>query len=204
MTDIICDEFHHYWLNEGTVEVPGVTQILQAQGISDFSMVPEKLLEINTNFGKATHQVCQYWDKGTLDMKSLQENEKTRDLIPYLEQWQKFLRDYSVKLDPNFIECIVYCQKFKFAGTPDRVCIINGKNIVLDIKTGASNPSHAIQLAAYQLALKEEGLKIHGRWGIYLSMDKYKIEVFKNPSDTSVFLSALNIWNWKKNKKNGG
>ena len=196
--DIQIDEAHHYWL-DGKIQIPSVTQILQALGISNFSMVPEALLDRSINYGNAVHDMTAYWDRGTLNLEALD-----KQLFPVLEQWKKFLRDYSVKLDPNFIECIVYCQKFKFAGTPDRVCIINGKNIVLDIKTGASNPNHAIQLAAYQLALKEEGLKIHGRWAIYLSTDKYKIEVFKNPSDTSVFLSALNIWNWKKNKKNGG
>lgn len=188
------EEEGHKYIWDG-LRVPSVTQILENVGISDFSNVPESILNNSINFGLAVHKMCELYDRGMLEMKSLDPQ-----LLPVLGQWQKFLKDYQVKLDPNFIEQAFYCSKFKYAGTPDRVCTIKDRNIVLDIKTGAVNPSHAIQLAAYQLGIAEEGLKIQGRWTIYLSAEKYKIEIYKKQSDFSVFLSALNIYNWKKNK----
>lgn len=204
MTDIICDENHHYWL-DGVQEVPGVTQILQAQGISDFSFVPEKILEVNANFGTAAHRTCAYWDKGTLDMKSLQENEKTRALIPYLGQWQKFLKDYEVELYPGWIEKVSYCQKWRFGFTPDRIGKIKGKVILIDIKTGVPNRATEIQTAAYKLGIEEEtGDKINERWVIYLGPEKYKIDNLDKDRSAynrhkSVFLSCLNVYNYKKN-----
>jgi len=207
MTDIICDEDHRYWIENGTVEVPGVTNINQVMGISDFSQVPEQLLERSIKYGRAVHDLTQYYDRQTLNLKALDQQ-----LLPILGQWQKFLKDYEIKLLPGWIEKVSYCQKWRYGFTPDRLAKMNNKIILIDIKTGAPSRATQIQTAAYRLGIEEEtGDKINERWVIYLGADKYKIDPLDINKKTgvydrqiyiqhkSIFLSCLNIYNYKKN-----
>lgn len=197
--NIICDENHHYWINEGTVQVPGVTQILQAQGISDFSFVPEQLLDRTINYGNAVHDMTAYWDRGTLNIDILD-----RQLLPVLENWKKFLKDYQVELLPEWIEKVSYCEKWRYGFTPDRVGIVKGEKALIDIKTGTPSIATEIQTAAYRLGIEEELKTKVKRWVIYLSAEKYKVENLDKkteyyPRHRSIFLSCLNIYNYKNN-----
>jgi predicted RecB family nuclease len=85
-----------------------------------------------------------------------------------MDEWAMFERyvDFTAALKPQhlFIEQQVLSPILGFAGTIDRVCEIDGKKYVLDIKTsnGIYN-SYWLQIAAYQMALlKEAKVKTDG------------------------------------------
>lgn len=89
-----------------------------------------------------------------------------------------------------------------FAGTSDRFgCFGVHPNVILDYKTGAYSPAHAIQTAAYQILIEESlKLKVKQRFTLYISDEKYNLIEHKDKNDKSIFLSMLQIYNWKKSK----
>lgn len=84
------------------------------------------------------------------------------DVLPYLEQYQRFLSDH----EPEFLmaEAPVYNPEAGYAGTLDGVIRIGGRAVVCDIKTTAHAPDSgksrppfsevALQLTAYRRARK--------------------------------------------------
>jgi len=177
--------------------LPRVTEILRSEGLSDFSMVPMSIMEPAQKFGTAVHKATELWDKETLDVSILSE-----PLVPYLNGWKKFLSDFNgIFIVPEFIEKSFISKKWGFRGTPDRIVLIDKKTILVDIKTSTGMyPSTSVQTAAYQILVEENtGLRIKERWGIQLNeQGEYKITPYTKISDRTVFLSALNLYKWKK------
>lgn len=175
--------------------LPRVTGILKAEGFIDFSKVSPELMEAAQLFGTALHKATELWDKNDLDLSTL-----SAPLIPYLEGWRKFIKDFHIVIKPEEIERHLISKKWGFQGTPDRYPVIGGKVTIIDLKSSTSMyPSTAIQTAAYQILVEENtGLIVKQRWGVQLN-DKgtYKIEPYTSATDKSVFLSALNVFNWK-------
>jgi hypothetical protein len=173
---------------------PRVTEILRGAGLIDFSMVPASIMAPAQRFGSAVHKATELCDKGTLDIDILSE-----PLIPYLDGWKKFITDYNITIKPDEIERQFISKIWGFKGTPDRWPLVGNKRTLIDLKSSTSMyPATAIQTAAYQILLEENGIKIQQRWGVQLNnKGTYKIEVYKKISDRTVFLSALNIYKWK-------
>lgn len=197
-------ETHTYTLNGE--RLAGVSSILRYAGFNDMSMIRQDVLERAQEFGNAIHLACEYLDKETLDEEKLDPN-----LIPYLQGWKKFKKEYQVKIID--IEKIVYSEKWKCAGCLDRVVDMKWKNnnivALLDIKsTTTMNPAIALQSAAYKLMWNEmmwekeeqEGDYIQQRLGVQLIPNDYKIVPYDDKTDERVFLACLQIRNWKKNR----
>lgn len=192
------EQLHEYKLDG--LKIPSVTQILKESGLSSFNNVPEHLLQESATIGKHVHRATELADLDMLDMDSLDELYLT-----YLVQWEKFKKDYSFIQEQ--IELKLVHPILRFAGTIDRVgtMLINGKThrVILDIKTGIKTKEVAIQLAGYSILYnravsKKEQATI--RVAVYLKPDSYKVETFTNKADENIFLSALNITNWKRSK----
>lgn len=191
-------ELHEYKLDRNRVN--SVTQILDANGLSDFSHVPPDVLKRAGEFGDAVHAMTVLDDLDDLDEDSLDP-----ELFPYLAAWRKFKRDSGFKIIG--MEKIVYSGKYLFAGTYDRLGIFNNKLTLLDIKSGAYNKvvvkNTGIQTAGYAAAYDEnEGKKfkerIKQRLGVWLKETRdYKMEIFTNKSDYAVFRAALTMANFK-------
>lgn len=187
-------EIHEYFIDG--VKLPGVTSILKSAGLTDMSGIKSGILIRAQKFGTALHKATELWDKGVLDMSSL-----SAPLIPYLEAWKKFHKDYQIEW--GSVELPVSSVKYRFAGTLDRVGTIGGKNTIIDLKTSSvMYPAGAIQTAGYQIAYEEmTGEKIRQRWGVQLTPENtipYKIENYTESSDKAVFLSALMVHNFKE------
>ncbi len=176
---------------------PRVTEILKEAGLIDMSMVNADILERACLFGSAVHKACELKDTMKLDYESLD-----KALLPYLAAWVKFKEDYIVDFVGDQIEEQLISEKWKFRGTPDRWCLIGKSLTVIDIKTStAILPSTAIQTAAYSILVEEHtGKEVKQRWCVKLEEGKYKIEPYRNSQDKTVFLSALNLWHYKKEK----
>jgi hypothetical protein len=142
--------------------------------------------------GTFVHRICHFYDEHDLNESTVDPN-----LRGYLDAYIKYQTDGGIK-DWDLIEQPM-CEPFRgYAGTPDRVKF--DPAVVLDIKTGAYEPWHALQGAAYASML-ENSIK-YRRIGLYLSADgTYSIREFPQkdyPGDIAVFLSCLNVLSWKR------
>lgn len=77
-----------------------------------------------------------------------------------LEEWRglnRFIEFYrESNLERILVEQNVYSHKYKYAGTMDLLCKINGETWLIDHKFGnAIYPAHFQQLVAYKVALEE-------------------------------------------------
>lgn len=191
--------------------LPSVTQILREVGLVDFSHVPDSVMIPAQDFGTAFHLARHLWDKQTLDINSLSE-----PLIPYLEGYKKFKKDFGFIVKPDESERRLV-SKLGFKGKPDIWPVIQGKRTLIDTKTSTGMyEATAIQEAGYDILLLEIGIKVDRRWGLQLKENgTYNIEPYTKVTDKAVFLSALtlvkgvaspkimamalnNINNWKK------
>lgn len=188
---IQLDEQSHKYYQNG-IEIPGVTTILSDVGISDFSMVDDDTLKYAAKRGTAVHKACELFDRDDLGGYS-------PTIEPYLNSWIDFCRDFS----PAFIEIekLVFCPKYMYAGTLDRVASIGVHEYIVEIKTGQKSRSHQIQMAAYEYAHKKDRRYKMKRLCVYLSKEGYDAEPFEDDDDINVFYAALKTYNFKRNNK---
>lgn len=189
-------ERHEYKTNG--VIVPSVTQILQAEGLSDFSAVPKDRLEYSLALGSAVHRGAELHELGTLDETTVDPEVKLR-----LDQWLLFLDHSKAKeffADKKRHVEIMLASKIGFAGTLDRLYVGAKAAIIVDIKTGIETPAAPIQTAGYSILALENypAVKTIIRMCVYLKADKFKVVYNKDLLDAHIFRSALNIYNFKK------
>jgi hypothetical protein len=148
-----------FYTDENGNYFPSATTLLEAypktaQLIMWMKEVGSKADEIRDAAGKrgsSVHQLTEDYDNG-IECTLLDEYGKPRYS---LEEWSMFERyvEFSVTHKPehHLIEQTFISSGLGFAGTIDRVCTIDGKTYVLDIKTsnGIYN-SYWLQLAAYR------------------------------------------------------
>jgi hypothetical protein len=187
------DEPSHTYKWNGT-PVPSVTTILSP--LIDYSMVNPEVLERGRQLGSAVHRMTELHDLDDLDESSL-----SPDMKKYLIGWKKFREDTGFV--PDTIEKRMFHPKHHYCGTSDRTGVIRGQKAVIDIKKMMSlGAVIGVQLAAYQAMHNLEDAGITHRYALGLRPDgTYRLQQFNNPSDFAVFLSLLNIRNWKA--KNG-
>jgi len=177
------EQLHEYRYNG--VKIPSVTQILENVGLSDFSGINRRILEIAQERGTFVHLACELLDKGILDKNTIDS-----ELVGYVDGWMAFCRDFNPKW--LAIEKRVY-SPLGYAGTLDRKAKIKRSNIILDIKTGAKSKAHEVQLGAYSLIEKCSGV-----WTIYLPGNgKYKVEENNMQRGQETFKSALTVYKYK-------
>ena len=150
------DKENHAFTGNGEA-LPSVTGVLRSNRLT-----PEFYDFLNPWYlqrGTFIHLATELYDKGTLD-----ESDLDPAIIPYLEAYKVFRRDFSGKV--TGIEKKLWHPKLKYAGIIDRT--IEGHTCyALHLKPGQKIP--------YKL---EEVQDIRGKFNI--------------------FLSALNVYNWRK------
>jgi len=137
------------------------------------------------------------------DVEWFFDDESCKDWIAAID---KFIRDQQPK--HQFLEHIVYSERYGFAGTLDFFGSIKkyGDELVLiDWKTWA-NPTpplvamSGLQTAAYEMALRQQE-DIHWRirrLAVHFSPNMYKILPLNNPADFPAFQSCMNWNRWKE------
>ena len=184
---------HQYSL--GGKRVAGTTEVLQAVGISDFSMVEPHVLDAAQRRGTAVHKATWYDDQG-----DLQESTVDPAIMPYLFAWRKFRAEANFY--PEMIEGKVYCPRYRYAGTFDRIGVV-GKwgHALVDIKTGSRSPSWQIQLAAYLRAYSGHRSTTLKRLVVQLLPNgNYKLHWFEAETliaDWNVFAGALSVFYYR-------
>lgn len=181
---------HTYRLNG--IPVPSVTTILKP--LSGLDKVPSAILEKAAAYGTAVHYATELYDRAELDEASLPDEFRNA-----MDAYKGFLLEHA----PEWlaIECRTFHPALMYAGTVDRVCKIDGKTYVLDIKTTFKlNPAVSAQLAAYA---KTPLIAAHGIDGILsLKLPKsdepptYTLETHDMAEGWTTFLSCLQLRNF--------
>lgn len=165
--------------------VPSVTTILKDMGFVDASFFTDYARERGT----LVHRIIHWYCEGTLDECTIDDV-----LLPYFNAWLAF------ETDTGFIstetERPLASDLWRFAGTPDHIGMLNGRESVIDAKTGAIYPHVGLQLAAYEV-LAGRPLR---RFGLQLKEDgRYSLKEFKDRQDAQIFKAALACWHWQRN-----
>lgn len=153
--------------------------------------------------GTAVHRACENFNYG--------------DTIPdgevgtYVAAYADFL--FNEGADILHKEMTVFNPEWGYAGTLDAIVTMNGKNYVMDIKTGGVYPSASLQMAAYAHATHfvdtdglthERSIPIDGAFVLELKPNKYKIHYMDvGELQYSVFLATMVVskWNTEDSRK---
>lgn len=183
---------HRYTVDGKTF--PSVSQIIAP--LVDFSMVRESVLEAAREFGSHVHEACALHCRDALNWQTLDPA-----LVPYVEGWDKFLRDTGAVILAS--EQPIAHPTLKYAGTPDLILAWDDFVAVPDIKaTAAVPPTVGIQTAAYGRAYQATfGGKEPRRYCIHLTAKGYKSHRRTDPADWAMFQSCLNIYRFKEKNR---
>jgi hypothetical protein len=157
-----------FYINDDGQYYPSVTTLLEAypkpyallQWMKEVGSQADQVRDAAGERGSTVHNLTELYDKGH-EVSLIGDNGKPS----YgLQEWAMFERyvEFTHRHQPlhHYIEQSVICPDMGCAGTIDRICEINGRNYILDIKTsnGVYN-SYWLQLAAYRRMAKYMGLR---------------------------------------------
>lgn len=172
-------------------KLPSVTEICGL--LNNWGDINPAILMQAARRGTVVHEYAELIDYG-VDEDGI---ECEPELAGYVIAYMRFLRDYRPLWE--MVEQKVYSEQFGFAGTLDRYGTIDGKPVLLDIKTSSSVNKltkiiWACQLSAYQLLLAKEGEEVK-RWNLVLKKDgKYQI-VDASESEKKYAFSGFSLFN---------
>jgi hypothetical protein len=171
---------------------PTVTQIIGHFNPATDYMNDKSALK----FGSAVHEMTRLFDKKSLNESALKKNPKTIPLIPYLNGWKKFLSDF----EPEFNHIETRFENAFYSGRLDRAGIIQGKRMVLDIKTGGLQKGYnGLQSSGYSNLID---WKIDIGYVVNLKEDSYSIAWYPKKDLKRyyvIFNSMLNTYNFINN-----
>jgi hypothetical protein len=179
-------ESHKY--TDGELVVPSVTQIIEAAfPFPDY--VSKAKREYALNLGTAVDLMIEYDLSQNLDVENLGMLE------PYYQCWMKARK--LAMIQEAKTKVMMKSIKLNFCGTLDLI-----DHRLFEIKTGREYPQHRLQTAAYLEMWNENNPNylIHQRFAIYINgegLDPIIVE-HKDKNDFSVFVSCLDIYNFKQ------
>lgn len=186
------DEDLHEYKVDGVV-YPSVTTILKAEGFIDTRFFNEAA----TDRGTRVHRALQAIDSGVPPVLY-----DASDIRGYVTAWEAFCESR----EPEFfgIEKALYSDAYRVAGTADRLATIEGKQCVIDIKTGAPQSWHGLQLAAYAVLLGQAP-KFYGdpvqirRYGVYVKNDgAFRVKEYDDYDDFNAVRAIFTVHNLKR------
>ncbi len=163
-----------------------VTEVIKAVGLIDDRWFTEEA----TWRGSCVHALCEYEDKGTLDESTIDPAAEG-----YLEAWRRWKK--ITGFTPVQIEHPM--SGMGYAGTLDRVGLIGpATRAVVDLKTGAAQKWHALQLAGYAGFYYPYSRSMR-RFTVRLHEDgRYTTQEYEDfATDWAGFQGALAVATWK-------
>lgn len=151
MKDLFFNESKHEYYYKGE-RVPCVSDILKPIDSIMLSGVPSRFLTAAAERGTKVHAATENLALGVWrDIEDFLSEEEDTDLLPYINAYMDFMRDYPGI--PYCTEEEVYSEETGVAGKIDIVREINGVLSIIDEKTSASvgRLRSAIQLNIYRL-----------------------------------------------------
>ena len=143
---LFFDEGHKYTLD--VEELPSVSQLTRFISREIYGDVGQFNLDRAADRGTAVHKATELLDKyGTAEIDE--------DISPYLKAYIAFRKEH--KCEWQKIEYATHHPENLYAGTLDRVGTVDGKLVVLDIKTSSTiqKPLYTAQLNLYRKMLPD-------------------------------------------------
>jgi hypothetical protein len=182
-------ETHEYFKNGQRVY--SVTQIMKPITAAFFAHIPTETLQAKARLGTYVHELCEVYDNGEMG----DESEIHPTAMPYFLAYKQFLSDTGFHVVDN--EKRLFHPRKNYAGTIDRTGYLDGKLILLDIKTSATMGKHTgIQLAAYSelLISQNNPAMISEMVALQLKPNgTYKLHDYTDPNFIKDFLILLNF-----------
>ncbi len=143
--------------------------------------------------GRLIHLSTEYYDNYQLD-----EDTVDPQIQGYFDAYRNF-RD-NTGFVPLFIERKLYHPQLWYAGKIDRIGPLNGKQALIDLKSGAKARVDELQGVAYWELAKANKIQVDKVFCLYLAADgTYKLEPVNNPKLLlPIFLACLKITQWKE------
>jgi hypothetical protein len=202
------DEPEHRYTFAGQ-HVRSVTQVLNILTGPIYDRIRPDVLDRAKLRGKNVHAWTELLDLGEAEAfgpafrafdGTLLHDE--HEEFPYVVAWDKFRRES--KFVPELVEQRFYHPLHRYAGTVDRIGILNGRRCTLEIKTVANlAPWVGLQTAAYHEAYNalhrgDLAGKARDRYAVQLRKDgSYRVECYSdNKGDFSAFLAHKTVWDW--------
>ncbi len=180
---------HTHTYSVGSEILSSITQILFAEGFID----PFWYTADGRDRGSIIHEVTCLYDNGDLI-----EDEILAEYIPYLQAYKSFLKDTGFKVLES--EAPRYHKTLRYAGTPDRIGEMGKYMAVVDIKSGAVELWHKLQLAAQAEFVKQDfNVVMVKRYGLQLKSDSsYRLQEYTDRQDAGMWQAIVSVHNWKK------
>lgn len=191
-------EKHEYRL--GTTVVPNCTSMLSSSGMVPARFLQADLFERKTELGKQVHLACHLHNLnklGTYDPA----------VKPHLHAWIEFKEHCkSFTLISSEYQTVATIAGMSYGMQPDVNAYVDGRDTVIELKTGKVYPHHGIQLAAYACGLPHP--KYTAPLPRFINRKRIVVELqanghpdvheYEERSDFDAFISILHITTWKR------
>jgi hypothetical protein len=175
-------------------ELPRVSTILRILEDS-YAGVPQAAMDAAAERGEALHRLCLSY-LASLDGV----HEAPVPTPPYEKPYQAFVQWCTANaVLVVAIEERSTNRKHGYTGAPDALIIINGHEVLIDLKfTAAILRTNRVQLQAYwrldDYKTAQRAMLVHIN---PISGELKQVTVKKDPRDWSAFLNALSIYKWR-------
>ena len=184
-------EDDHIYELDGEV-LPSVSEICRFIDREIYGEVNQYVLDNAAQRGTNVHKATEALDK-------YGEVECDDEIIPYVQAYVQFRKDHKCEWDK--IEFSTYNAGLRYACTIDRAGTMDGKTVLLDIKTTSSLQTVRVtaQLTLYKMALETQGFRIDECYALRLDKEgKYHLK--KIEPDYDLANSVLYLHNALKKK----
>ena len=181
------DEGHKYFLDDQ--ELKSVTTLLKEVGEIDDTFYTDA----GARVGKRRHKLTQLLDEELVDWGEVLEE----DLI-YAQGWAEFRDEY--KPDIEEVEFMAYHPIYRYAGTVDRLVLIDGTPTIIDIKTGKRQKWHPLQTTFYAMMFQQDDGTLPDALAVYLRPGKrgnYSAQYYPPEDYLKVCMSILTLTAWR-------
>jgi hypothetical protein len=191
------DEPSHTYRVNGEVWELSVTGILSRTGLVNFSHIPQNIREAALDRGRRVHKALHFLLDGDLDLASLDDH-----IRGYVEAGQSFITTSGFEVAG--LERRLAHPVRRYVGTCDAFGWWQGQCAIADWCCGDLWEScKHLQTAGYSEAMRAcppvEFFDFTAsspilRLGVHLRRDgSFRVEVFNNPRDVGIFMSAVTI-----------
>ena len=176
-------ETHVYTTDYGS-EIPSVTHRITRGGL--LGPAAQFYSDESAFRGDAIHRACDDRDHGR-DVTAFLKGEYGGYLTSYI-RWCDAMEPVWTS-----IETPQYSPRYQTAGTADRVGTINGRPVVLDLKSGSKASWHGVQVAFYDLIHDDLPPRQRRRIVLYLRANGRMAQLveFRSPYDYTQALALI-------------
>lgn len=194
MQNLIFNPENHTYTLDG-LPVPCVTDLCRFIRREVYKDAPPWRMELAALRGTAVHTAAEQLD--TTGGASIEE-----DYAPYLTAYRDFLTAHDIAW--SLVEKPLYHPQLQYAGTIDRYGTVDGKWMLVDLKTTytLNKPLCRAQLNFYRLLLIAHGLPVERMAILHLRKDKPP-RLVSVEEDEPLILALLTLHNTLKKGKKG-